>query len=138
MSKLYNKYIELKNSQEEETYYLFKAGIFYIFISEDAKYMSNLLNLKLTNLNENIQKCGFPSNNLCKYLNILSENKINFKIIDSTLNLVESPQKYLENQVLINQINKIKNLDLEETSPKKAYDILYNFQQNIKNIKGGF
>lgn len=97
MSKLFNKYLELKHTQDEETYYLFKSGIFYIFISDDAKYMSNLLNLKLVNLNEDVVKCGFPSNNLTKYLNILSENNINFKIIDSTLNVVKSKETFLEN-----------------------------------------
>ena len=134
MSKLFNKYLELKQTQDEETYYLFKAGIFYIFISDDAKYMSNLLNLKLVNLNEDVVKCGFPSNNLTKYLNILSENNINFKIIDSTLNVVKSKETFLENENLLNQIIKIKNLNLEEITPKKAQDILFSFQDIIKNI----
>lgn len=96
--------------------------------------MSNLLNLNLVNLNEDVVKCGFPSNNLTKYLNILSENNINFKIIDSTLNIVKSKETFLENENLLNQIIKIKNLNLEEITPKKAQDILFSFQEAIKNI----
>lgn len=58
MSKLYEKYKNLK-SENATKLYLFKSGIFYIFLDEDAIKMSNLLNLKLTNLNETIVKCGF-------------------------------------------------------------------------------
>lgn len=59
MSKLYEKYKSLK-SENNDKLYLFKSGIFYIFLDEDAKKMSNFLNLKLTNLNESICKCRFP------------------------------------------------------------------------------
>lgn len=60
MSKIYDKYLKLKSSNDyqENTVYLFKSGIFFIFIEEDAKTMSQLLNLKLGKLNENIVKCG--------------------------------------------------------------------------------
>ena len=53
MSKLYNKYLELKS--KDDTYlYLFKSGMFYIFLDEDAKIVSEKLNLKLTNFNDSV------------------------------------------------------------------------------------
>ena len=59
MSKLYNIYLEEKK-KNRDILLLFKSGIFYIAIAEDAIKLSNLLHLKLTNLNDTIQKCGFP------------------------------------------------------------------------------
>ncbi len=69
MSKLFDKYTELKRNNPSK-YYLFKGGIFYIFIDQDAIHMSPILNLKLTHLNEKILKCGFPINNIDKYSSI--------------------------------------------------------------------
>ena len=67
MSKLYNQYINLKANNPEK-YFLFKNGLFFIFLDDDAKLMSQLLNLKLSPLNANIVKCGFPENSLEKYI----------------------------------------------------------------------
>ena len=69
MSSLYMKYLE-KKKLDKETYYLFKTGNFYIFIDEDAKKISEVVPLKLTNLTSDILKCGFPVNALERYLTI--------------------------------------------------------------------
>ena len=42
MSKLYNKYLNLKEMDSSKLY-LFKNGIFYIFISDDAVSVSETL-----------------------------------------------------------------------------------------------
>ena len=34
-----------------------------------------------------------------------------------------------------NNIKKIENIDLNNTTCKEAFDILYNIQQNLKNIQ---
>lgn len=57
MSKLYEKYKVLKENNPEQLY-LFKVGVFYIFLDEDAKMVSDALGLKCTHLNENIMKSG--------------------------------------------------------------------------------
>ena len=44
--------------------YLFRSGIFYIGLDEDAKKLTETLGLKLTNFDGNTVKCGFPSNSL--------------------------------------------------------------------------
>ena len=45
--------------------------------------MASLLNLKLTNFNENVLKCGFPVNNLDKYLNLIKSLGYTIEIVDS-------------------------------------------------------
>ena len=89
MSKLYEKYLELKNLNPSNLY-LFKSGIFYIFLDEDAKKISPILNLKLNKLNENILKCGFPVNSLQKYISMLKNTNLDFRIIDNISNLTSS------------------------------------------------
>ena len=85
MSKLFNLYKSLKQ-QDDKTLYLFKSGIFYIFIDNDAKIVNTLLNLKLTNLNTEVVKCGFPVNSLSKYLKLLKLSNYNIKIVDTISN----------------------------------------------------
>ena len=82
MSKLYKKYVLLKINNPQKIY-LFECGIFYIFIDEDAKLMSKILNLKLTLLNSVIFKCGFPVNSINKYLQILKNSNYNIEIVPS-------------------------------------------------------
>ena len=67
MSKLFNNYISLK-SQDSNKFYLFKSGIFYIFLDDDARAMSQQFGFKLSNLNNSVVKCGFPTNSLDKYI----------------------------------------------------------------------
>ena len=85
MSKLYDVYVYLKkSSNENNVLYLFKSGIFYLFIDKDAILASNILGLKLTNLTDNILKCGFPTTSLEKYSKILSHCNYTLKIVDPT------------------------------------------------------
>ena len=44
MSKL-SKIYQIFKKQDEDTVYMFKSGIFYIFLDTDAIKISNLLNL---------------------------------------------------------------------------------------------
>ena len=128
MSKLYKTYLILKN-QDKNTLYLFKSGIFYIFLDEDAKIISNILNLKLTKLNDNIVKCGFPINSFEKYSKLLKEKGFDFSIIDENYSIVTSTSNYLSNIEIVNIINKIKKMDINKTSPIQAFNILSNFQK---------
>ena len=96
MSKLYLKYQKLK--EKENVVYLFKVGIFYLFLAEDAVKMSKELCLKCTHLNDEVLKCGFPVASLNKYVNILKEKNIEFKIIDKDEVIVNS--EYLNNEKL--------------------------------------
>ena len=81
MGKLYKKYISLKIENPNKIY-LFKVGIFYIFLDDDARLMSSVLKLKLTKLNSVIYKCGFPVNSSEKYFNLLKKYNYNICVVD--------------------------------------------------------
>ena len=137
MSKIYDKYKILKtsNNYNSNTLYLFKAGLFFIFIDEDAKIVSNLLNLKLGNLNVTIVKCGFPCNSLQKYLTLLKNTPYNVEIV--SLDNQESPMtsnNYLTNSQLKIIADEILNLKIDDLSISQAYDFLYKVQQKLSDV----
>ena len=129
MSKLYNKYLELK-SKDNSLLYLFKSGMFYIFLHEDAKTVSEKLNLKLTNFNDTILKCGFPSNSLNKYCNILEQSNLNYEIIDGSV--ITSKTQYIESQNIQNYLEQIKKIDINDLTPIKAFELI----SNLKTLLG--
>lgn len=129
MSKLYNKYLELKESNNN-SFYLFKAGMFYIFLDDDAKVISQKLNLKLTNFNDTILKCGFPVQSLTKYTDVLKENNIDYKIIDGEI--ITSKKQYIENQNIQNYLEQIKKTDINKLTPIKAFELICNLQKLLR------
>ena len=88
MSKMYLKYLEKKKDNNNK-YYLFKSGAFYIFLDEDAKNISKITTLCLTNLNKDVVKCGFPKNSLEKYLSIFDNLKLDIEIIEEPVNKIK-------------------------------------------------
>ena len=136
MSKLYNNYLELK--KEENSYiYLFKSGIFYIALQEDAKVLSQKFGLKLTNLNDTIIKCGFPSNCIDKYISLFTNNNIKFKIIDSKINTSFSPTEYKQDTKTKELLNLINNTNPDLLSIKEAYSFIENKKDMAKEILVG-
>lgn len=81
MSKLHNAYLSMKKS-DKDTIILFKSGMFYILLENDARLVSSILNLKLTQLNQDIVKCNFHVNSLDKYLKLLNKHNLNVKIVN--------------------------------------------------------
>lgn len=114
MSKLYKRYLEEK-SKDSNYLYLFRSGMFYIFLDEDAKKINSITTLKLTNLNNDIVKCGFPYKCLEKYLEIFENLNLNIKIIE---------KKYIDNNYEETIINKIKKIDLNRITPIEPFEIL--------------
>lgn len=105
MSKLYDKYLEYKKS-DSSLFYLFKCDSFYIFLGDDADYISKITTLKKTFFCKNCFKCGFPLKSLDIYMNIFNELGINIKIInDSDNGLIDRL-----NSIDINKINGIEAL----------------------------
>ena len=49
MSKLYLEYLKRKRTDDSK-YYLFKSGLFYIFLDEDARNISKITPLKALNI----------------------------------------------------------------------------------------
>ena len=136
MSKLFDIYKNLKQ-EDSKTLFLFKSGIFYIFLDQDAKIINNLLDLKLTNLNTQIVKCGFPANSLQKYLKLLSFTDYNIKIIDNSSNTSFKVKDFTMNNDNIDLLKTISNVNEENLSVKDAYDFITNIKHNaIKILKG--
>lgn len=126
MSKLQRQYEELKRKDSEKIY-IFRVGIFYNILNEDAKVVSDSIGLKLTDLGPSIVKCGFPIAKLDKYTNLLKSKNLPFEVISD---IAPSNQNTSYEKI----VDKIKKIDLDNTTFHQAFDILYNIQQNLKNI----
>lgn len=133
MSKLYEKFLELKKSNNNKVY-LFKSGIFYIALAEDAENISNLFNFKITNLNDEVIKCGFPEKKLEYYSALLSQNNIDFEVVDLKYNKVENFSDYLNNLKFKNIINTLIDLDINSISFRDAFNILEKLCEEAKTI----
>ena len=133
MSKLYDKFLKLKSENSGKTY-LFKSGIFYIALNEDAELLSNKFGFKITNLNETVIKCGFPNTRLDFYLNLFKNNNIDFKLIDSDYGKVEKISDYLSNEKVKNVIQDIISIDFDNISFKEAYNKLEYIANVFKSI----
>ena len=118
MSKLYTRYLEKKNIDKDK-YYLFECGMFYIFIDDDAYKISKYVPFKITKLNENIVKCGFPKNSIDKYIEIFNNLELDIEIVNNN-----------DKDVINDKIIKIiKDIDIDNISPLKAIEILYKFKE---------
>lgn len=133
MSKMYKKYEELKKKDPNKIY-LFKSGIFYLFLDNDAKKMSDVLHLKLTNLNANVLKCGFPVNNLDKYLTLLQENRFDVCLVNSLETAPVTPKNYLLNSEVEDLLLNLAQTDSNNLSIKEAYSIIEDLSSKAKNI----
>lgn len=133
MSKLFSKYLELKKNDSNKIY-LFKSGIFFLALQDDAHKLSDELNLKITNLNPDIVKCGFPVSRQEHYFRILEAKRIDFIIIDDTYGIVKDYSDYVNNDKLKNIINKIISIDFDNISYKEAYKLLLDTSNSLKKI----
>ena len=134
MSKIYDNYIHLKSNDDGNTLYLFKYGIFFIFIDEDANIASNILNLKLSHLNDTIVKCGFHVNYLEKYIKLLQTTSYSVQIVYSNYNNTLSPSEFIYNESLKSLVNSIIQLDIDSLSISEAFEFLHTTQNKIKSI----
>lgn len=133
MSKLYTEYLKLKNIDRNKLY-LFKSGIFYIALEEDSKKLSELFSFKLTNLNENVTKCGFPQKRLEFYVEKLNSLNISFEIIDLNYSKIDNYSDYLNNNKIKDIIKSILDIDMDDISFREAFDFLYNTKKEIEKI----
>ena len=133
MSKLHKKYLELKQSYPT-TIFLFKSGIFYIALDQDAILLSNKFDFKIVNLNKTIVKCGFPINRLEYYASLFNEYNLNFEIIDldscSSLNYYD----YTNNVKVKSIIDTLSKLDMNNITLKQSFDLLYKLNNDAKNL----
>ncbi|MDD4035776.1 MAG: hypothetical protein PHS45_00370 [Bacilli bacterium] len=110
MSKFYNEYLKRKQINNNKIY-LFKNGKFFICLEEDAERVSEELELKITMFNKDIKKCGFPKEQLKKYLKFLNLLKIDYELV------------YLGEAKVIEELSQlnINNMSNKETKEKLRY-----------------
>ena len=102
MGKQLDIYKRFKANNPDK-YYLFKGGIFYYFLAEDAEYFNN--------------KCGFPVSALEKYLYLFKEENIELISDDS------GPEKIV--------VDIIRGIDLSNTTPEDAVNILADLKEML-------
>lgn len=134
MSKIYNKYIALKSNPnyKENTLYLFKSGLFFIFIDKDAQIISPYLNLKLSQLNDTIVKCGFPINSLQKYLNLLKSTPYHIEIVSLENDKPITTNHYMCTENIKIIIDEILQTNIDSLSISQAYDFLSDIQKKLR------
>ena len=133
MSKLLKQYEELKKN-DASSIYLFRVGIFYNILNEDAKLINEKLGLKITDLGPSIFKCGFPVSQLDKYIILLNKMKIKYKVINNLPN-DSNINDYLKNVEIKKILNKIIDIDLNNTTFQQAFNTLLDIQNKLKNMK---
>ena len=127
-SKLFNIYtLEKKNN---DNILLFKSGIFYIALAEDATKLSNLFGFKLTNLNDSIKKCGFPCSSVDKYLSLFKAHNLEIKFIEPDKNISYDVKQFNQNQINNSLIDEIKNVDINSLSVSE----IYSFVEKLKTM----
>lgn len=125
------QYNELKK-EDASSIYLFRVGIFYNILNEDAKIINEKLGLKITDLGPNIFKCGFPVSQLDKYIILLTKMKIKYKVIDNLPN--SNVSDYLKNVEIKKILNKITDTDMNNTTFHQAFNTLLDIQEKLKKI----
>ena len=124
MSKLVETYSKLKEDNPN-TILLFKQGIFFIVLADDAQKLSNSFGFKLTYLNSETLKCGFPCSNIDKYLNKFNNMNLEIRIIDS--NTLYRPNEYSIN-------NNIKKINVDTLSISESYEFIAELQKELNKI----
>ncbi len=120
MSKIYNKYLELKN-EDKNKLYLFKSGKFYIFLGDDCDFINEYVVLKKVKFSNETYKCGFPENVLDQYLKV-------FKNQNLDVVLVNEMDSYKSN------VNKfIDDIDINNITPLEALEKLNILKEMVKN-----
>ena len=125
------QYNELKK-EDASSIYLFRVGIFYNILNEDAKLINEKLGLKITDLGPSIFKCGFPVSQLDKYIILLNKLKIKYKVIDNLPN--SNVNDYMKNIEIKKVLNKITDLDMNNTTFQQSFNILLDIQNKLKGI----
>ena len=116
MGKLLDTY-KVKKEKDSEKIYMFKGGVFYYFLDDDARYMSDKYKFKLTDFGDSV-KCGFPIKSIEKYLYMFSNEKIE---------LVTENEATKSDKIM----NILRGLDMSELAPKDAYIILNNLKELV-------
>lgn len=131
MSKLLKQYEELKR-QNHNIIYLFRVGIFYNILNDDAKILNEKIGLKITDLGPHIFKCGFPISKIDKYVELLEKNDLKYQIIDNIPN--QNTNDYLNNIEIKKIVKRILEIDFNNITFHQSFNILLDIHQKLKSI----
>lgn len=133
MSKLIDMYENLKK-QEPNLIYLFKSGIFYLFLDNDAETVAPILNLKLTNLNQSTLKCGFPCSSYDKYSILFKMHNLQIKIVENDSKIIYNLKDYNENVMIRNLLESIISINTDTLSISEAYKLIDEIKEKSRKI----
>lgn len=131
MNNLYNNYSKLKQ-ENKDLVYLFKSGVFYVALEEDAKLLSKMLDLKINTQNKSFIKCGFPVSKIEKYKIFLDNMNIKYQIIEELEKDSINYSPSLEVKKLIELIN---SKDIDSLSIIDAYKHMKQIQNLASKFK---
>lgn len=114
--KLYEKYLKSKLNDKNKIY-IFRSGIFYVCLDEDAKVLNDKYGLSLTPFNNEILKCGFPIKSASKYFSMFDNDKINYEIV-----------KESNSDAILKIIEKV---DIQNITPIEALNILNEVVEHL-------
>ena len=115
INSLYEIYLEKKQINRDKLY-LFKDGKYYLFLDEDAGYISDITTLRLYNHNNEVCECRFPVKYLDKYLTIFNNLKLDVEVIDNT------KDNRLELCELL--VRKLDKINVNDITPIMAINVL--------------
>lgn len=133
MSKLYSIYLNEKENNEAKIL-LFKSGIFYLALDKDATFLSDTFGFKLTNLNNTVQKCGFPCVSLDKYLKLFKACNLDIKMIEVDKNTTYDLKEYEQDKSILEILDLIKNINIDNLSVSEAYNFIETLKQKVDSI----
>ena len=133
MSKLYDKFVRLKAANNDNVY-LFKSGIFYLALNEDASKLADIFNFKVTYLNDSVTNCGFPEKRLEYYSSLLNKLNIDFEIVDSESKKNTTVVNNIADSNFNTIIDKLLKIDFDNITFRQAFDILFDISNEAKSI----
>ena len=124
MSKILNEY-NIKKKENPENIYIFRSGIFYYALNEDAKKLNSSIGLKITSLSPEIIKCGFPVSSLDKYTKKFDNLQLKYQIID------EIP-KNININTYYSILSRIQKIDVNNITGVQALNILSELKKEVE------
>lgn len=122
MSKIYDKYLDLKEKNKDKLY-LFRCGNFYIFLADDAELINNYVVLKRTKFTKDIMKCGFPLGSKEEYLKVFQNQNLDIEVIENPL----IPEDITAKERMV--IDYLKKVEINSLTPLEAINKLKELQE---------
>lgn len=96
--------------------------------------MSNELGFKLTNLNPEYVKCGFPSNSFDKYMEKFHTLNHNVQIVNPNTDIPYTAKNFSSNVDIQNLLNEILSVDVNSLSVREAYSFIDKIKDEAKHF----